>query len=117
MSLLTFWANRDSSVRITVCDSDGNTIALQPNDYMRVKIGHEQNDPIIDLKAGVANANGSSFANTNPFDLFLVRADLALLNRGIWNLEVSLYDDSSGHFYFAQDFQLEIRGAMGGNIT
>jgi len=117
MSLLTVWNNRDSTVQITVCDEGGDAIVLAANDYFRVKIGVEQNEPILDIKAGVATSNGSSFPNTNPFVLTLKRADIALLNRGIWNLEVSLFDDSAEHFYFAQDFQLEVRGAQAGDIT
>lgn len=116
MSLLTIWNNRDSTVLITVKDSDGVTIVLAAEDFIRVKIGQEQGEPILDMKAGVATANGSSFANTNPFTLTLKRADIALLGRGIWMLEVSLYDDSADHFYFAQEFQLEVRGTQAGDI-
>lgn len=114
--LLSVWNNRDSTVQITVCDAAGDAVVLQSDDYMRVKIGHEQGDPVLDIKAGEDTTNGSGFPNTNPFVLTLARADLAKLNRGIWNLEVSLYDSSTEHFYFAQEFQLEVRGSQGGNI-
>ena len=117
MGLLTIFNNRDSTVQITVCDTAGNAVALAANDFLRVKIGKEQNTPVLDLKSGVPSTNGSSFPTSNPFVLTLKRADIAIFNRGIWNLEVSLFDDSASHFYFAQEFQLEVRGTQAGDIT
>jgi hypothetical protein len=48
--------------------------------------------------------------------LELTRDDIAVFNRGIWTMDVSVYDFSSGHFYFGGEFELEVRGTQLGDI-
>jgi hypothetical protein len=115
--LLTVFNGRDSTIDITVRYQDGAVVVPEAGDYVRIKIGKEQNVPILDFVGGTPTANGSSFpANTNPFTLILKRADISLLNRGIWNLEVSFWENEAAHFYWAQEFILEVRGNQTGAV-
>lgn len=94
MSLLVLQRRRDSSFDITIVESGGTDYVYVANDVIRVKIGREGAAPILDLDSAAATANGSSVSAANPCTVTLRAADAELLSRGIYQLEISVVDDS-----------------------
>ena len=115
--LITVWNGRDNVIIVTLRNASNDPISISPGDHIRVKIGTEQNSPILDMVGATATSNGTIFQNTNPFTIMFHRDDVALLGKGIHQMEVLVYDDSAADAFHAEDFQLEVRGTMGGPVT
>lgn len=115
--MITIFNNRDTTIRLTVRNASNQIISLSAGDYFRVRFSIEPNTPLLDIKGGVATANGSTVEDlANPFILTLKRADALKLNAGILNMSIDLYKASTQTFYFAKAFILHVAEVSTGEV-
>lgn len=89
---------RRSIVKVlTLKDSTGATATLGSGDKVRVKIGRNNETPIIDMTSDSATGNGSSVTATNPSTLSIKAADLTNVSVGAYDLEVAIVDASQSN--------------------
>jgi hypothetical protein len=91
---------------IKLLDVDGQDVVFEDDWRVRVKIGRNEETPILDLVDGVATVNGTHITKINPVKLFLHQDDMSFAP-GIYDLQIAILDNAqaqnitylaSGHF-------------------
>jgi len=94
MSLLIARRSRDCSWTITVYQTDDTLYRYVASDNIRVKIGREGSVPVLDFSSSAPSVNGSTVSAANPCTVDVRAADFDRLDRGIYEMEVAVVDDS-----------------------
>lgn len=87
--------NRTANYSVTITDRAGTPIELDEGDQVRIKIGQQGAEPLLDLfSGGDPTANGSACTRANPTILTIAEADTAGWAYGNYSVEVALVDAS-----------------------
>jgi hypothetical protein len=84
-----------SQYRLTVNDIDGNLIPIDTTNITKLKVGRDNNTPILELASNASTPNGSSITNINPLTVVLDQDDLTF-QAGIYDVELIVLDDATG---------------------
>lgn len=88
---LIAYRNRTRTFQVSVKNAAGSEVDFD-NDVMRIKIGRDDQTPILDLDSVSGSTNGSTVSGANPTTVRLDKADLDIFPQ-ILNFEVGVVDD------------------------
>jgi len=77
---------------ITIQDINGNAIVPGAADKIRAVIGREGETAKLTVTSDAATANGSSFTKGTANRLRLDASDLALMDSGVYSIQIDFYD-------------------------
>lgn len=125
MFLIHAHIGRTCDFSFVVYEADGTTpIQLKSTDKVIFKVGTNGQTPLIDLKSGVASANGSSVAfsvGTGDCTLHLAQGDVSLLAAGAYDGEITVLDTASSlpdnTVKYADYGVLSVHPTMTGTLT
>lgn len=111
--MINLWRSRDCDFTVSIYLSGDNLYAYATGDVIRIKIGREGSQPLLELSSKAPTTNESSVSRANPTTVSLRAADVDTLKRGFYELEVSVVDDSDNdkikhvqsHVVLVQDVQ------------
>lgn len=114
---ITAYRGRTKLCDITITDEDGDNVSISGSDAIRVKIGNGKDTPLLDLDTVAATANGSSLTLANPTRLRLDQSDLSGIPAGVYDIEVSVVDNSdSQKIKHAESGTFALHDTPGGDV-
>ena len=90
-------------------------MTFSAGDVFRVKIGRDNETPLLDLDSAAASANGSSLTAANPTTLTLNEDDMTM-DAGLYSLEAAIYDLSDTAIKHADKGTLTVIETQTGDV-
>jgi hypothetical protein len=92
---ITAFKQHHTRYALSILDANAALIPIDTSNVVRVKIGKDNQIPILDINSTAATANGSSVTNVNPLILVIDQDDVTF-TPGIYDMELLVMDDATG---------------------
>lgn len=83
---------RTCVITVTITDANGVNVVIDSEDQIRIKIGRDTDEPILDLTSKTPTTNGTTVERANPSDVRFDQDDLDF-SVGMYDIEAAVVDD------------------------
>lgn len=99
--LITIYKRRGTTEEVTFKDKNGDALALNAGDVVRVKIGRQGSTPILDIASNTSLAGGTTIQKGsepyNPVNLIFAPSDLTSITPGLYDVEALVVDSADSN--------------------